>query len=338
MTDIPDVKRYLRSVTIARDGLLVVREDRPLAAPSERIVVPRGMIDGLLTAVHIRFNHPSQHQMKQVAGRYFFALDLEKAIHSVVAACHHCASLKNISGHVLEQSTMTPPERLGVAFAADIMRRCRQYLLVLRETMSSYTRALLVADERGNTLCAALLTLAAEYLVHGGAALTICVDPAPAFVSLVNDLVLLCHGFRLDIGLAKNPNKNPVAESAIGELSLELLHLAPEGGPVSQVTLSLAVASMISRERKHFILWEVWTQRDQVTGDQLPVDDRQLIVSKIRSRVGNHAASAKVKAPGSAPPPVPLLEVGDLVYLRGDRNKTKARDRYMVVGVAQDWG
>ena len=338
MTDIPDFKRYLRSVTIARDGLLVVREDRPLAAPSERIVVPRGVIDGLLTAIHIRFNHPSQHQMKRVAGRYFFALDLEKAIHSVVAACHHCASLKNISGHVLEQSTMPPPERLGVFFAADIMRRCRQYLLVLRETMSSYTRALLVADERGDTLRAALLTLAAEFLVHGGAALTIRVDPAPAFVSLVSDPVLLRHGVRLDIGLAKNPNKNPVAERAIEELSLELLHLAPEGGPVSQVTLSLAVASMNSRVRGDGLSsWEVWTQRDQVTGDQLPVDDRQLIVSKIKSRVGNHAASAKSKAPGRAPPPVPSLEVGDLVYLRGDRDKTKARDRYMVVGVAHDW-
>ena len=34
---------------------------------------------------------------------------------------------------------------------------------------------------------------------------------------------------------------------------------------------------------------------------------------------------------------MPSLEVGDLVYLRGDSDKTKARDRYMVVGVAHDW-
>ena len=154
-----------------------------------------------------------------------------------------------------------------------------------------------MADERGDTLCAALLTLAAEFLVHGGAALTIRMDPAPAFVNLVNDPVLLRHGVRLDIGLAKNPNKNPVAERAIEELSLELLHLAPEGGPVSQVTLSLPVASMNSHVRGGWLSsWEVWTQHDQVTGDQLPVDDRQLIVSKIKSRVGKHAASAKSKA------------------------------------------
>ena len=144
---------------------------------------------------------------------------------------------------------MPPPEGLGVAPAADIVRRCRQYLLVLHETMSSYTHTLLVADERGDTLRAALLTLAPEFLVHGGAALTIRMDPAPAFVNLVNDPLLLRHGVRLDIGLAKNPNKNPVAERAIEELSLELLHLAPEGGPFSQVTLSLPVASMNSSVR-----------------------------------------------------------------------------------------
>ena len=69
-----DVKRYLKSVTIANDGLLVVREDPPFQPTRERIVVPRRVLEGLLTAIHIHFSHPTQYQMKQLVGRYFYAL------------------------------------------------------------------------------------------------------------------------------------------------------------------------------------------------------------------------------------------------------------------------
>ena len=58
MTKIPDIKRYLKDVIIARDRFLVVPDFQPLR---ERIVVPWAVLDGLLTAIHIRFNHPSQY-------------------------------------------------------------------------------------------------------------------------------------------------------------------------------------------------------------------------------------------------------------------------------------
>ena len=74
--------------------------------------------------------------------------------------------------------------------------------------------------------------------------------------------------------LVKNPNKNPVAERAIEELGLELLNLSPEGGPVSDVTLALATANTNSRIRRDGLsVREVWTQRDQLTGEQLPIDE-----------------------------------------------------------------
>ena len=58
MTNIPDVKRYLQSVTIAHDGLLVVRQSSLLQRSRDKIVVPRNVIHGLLTALHIRFQLP----------------------------------------------------------------------------------------------------------------------------------------------------------------------------------------------------------------------------------------------------------------------------------------
>lgn len=76
LTNIKDIKRYLQSCSISRDGLLVVPSCEPFSAVKERIVVPRKVLPGLLTALHVRLNHPSQFQLKQLSSRYFYALDL----------------------------------------------------------------------------------------------------------------------------------------------------------------------------------------------------------------------------------------------------------------------
>lgn len=44
--------------TIARNGLLVVKRSNPLQPFSELIIVPRGVLDGLVTALHIRLDPP----------------------------------------------------------------------------------------------------------------------------------------------------------------------------------------------------------------------------------------------------------------------------------------
>jgi hypothetical protein len=75
VTNVKDVKRYLNIATIARDGLIVVKECEPLSASNERIVVPRQILDGLLTALHIKLDHPSCHQLKLAVRRHFYALD-----------------------------------------------------------------------------------------------------------------------------------------------------------------------------------------------------------------------------------------------------------------------
>ena len=60
-TKIKDVKRYLNCASIARDGLLVINQTDPLSARTEQIIVPRSVIDGLVTALHIKLDHPSKH-------------------------------------------------------------------------------------------------------------------------------------------------------------------------------------------------------------------------------------------------------------------------------------
>ena len=281
MTNIPDVKRYLRCVSIAPDVVLIVPENIPFQPARDRIVVSRGVLNGLLTAIHLRFDHPTQHQMKRLVTRFFFALDMDSAINVTVSACHHCTALKALPCSIEPQSTSPPPNVMGQTFAADVMRRYRQCVLVLRDTVSCYTKSIIIADEKRDTLRTALLTRCSELRYLGDAGITIRVDGAPGFTSLSNDTNFQKHGIKLEIGNVKNLNKNPVAEKAIQELGLELLHLIPEGGPISELNLALSTANMNARIRQHGLsARELWTQRDQLTGEQLPVDDRQVIIQQ----------------------------------------------------------
>ena len=301
-----------------------MRDDPSFQTPRERIVVPRSVLDGLLTALHIRFSHPSKYQTKRLFSRYFFALDVDKAIDSVSSACHTCQSLKAIPSHLQPQSSTDPPQAIGVSFAADVCRRYCQLILVLRETVSSYTLTSIVQSEKRDDL-----------RNHGG--VTIRADPAPGFCAFVNDKSLLSHGITLEVGRVKNANKNPVAERTVEELGMELLHLSPEGGPTSAVSLALATANMNSRIRRDGLsAHEVWTQRDQLTGEQLPIVDHQLILSQNFSRKLNHLPSAKSKARGRSTPSTAAISVGDLVFLKGDKDKLKARDKYLVTAINEN--
>ncbi len=134
-TNIKDVKRYLQVATISRDGLLVVRRDEPLSPTREAIIVPRQVLDGLLVALHIKLGHPTRHQLRLSFQRGFYALDLERTLTRVTESCHLCASLKTIPPSLQEQTTSDPPECPGISFAADVLKRARQVILMVRETI-----------------------------------------------------------------------------------------------------------------------------------------------------------------------------------------------------------
>ena len=166
LTHIPDVKRYLRVTTIASDGVLVVRDCQPFQPVRERIVVPRSVLHGMLTALHLKFQHPSPHQLRLIISRYFYALDLDRAVQVTHASCHHCTSLKSVPSHIHPQSSCSPPTRLGSSFACDVLRRYKQFILVLRETVSSYTWTVLIDSEKHQHLREALLILCSEIGLH----------------------------------------------------------------------------------------------------------------------------------------------------------------------------
>lgn len=217
-TNAKDVKRYLNVAAISRDGLLVVRKDEPFAVSRECIIVPREIIDGLLTALHIQLEHPTCHQLKTVTRRYFYALDMDKSIELVSKSCHHCASLKSVQHMLKEQSSSDPPERLGVTFAADVIKRGKQLIFVLRESVSSLTNACIIENERHDTLRDAIIQLYIGLRSLDGPVAIIRTDAAPGFASLCNDELLNRYRIKVEIGRVKNPNKNPVADKLFANL------------------------------------------------------------------------------------------------------------------------
>ena len=101
------------------------------------------------------------------------------------------------------------------------MKQAEQFILVLRECVTSYTVSSLFPNECHDTLRDALISLCISVRPFDGPLAVIRTDPAPCFIALDNDPVLHDHRIILEIGRVKNRNKDPVAERA--GLELELL-------------------------------------------------------------------------------------------------------------------
>ena len=338
LTSIKDIKRYLQKVTIARDGLLVVPCRVQLTAQREAIVVPRKIAHGLVTAMHLKLDHPTKHQLKKAMNCQYHVLDLETVVDEVSDGCHICASLLQVPSSLIEQSTGDPPDAVGSSFAADVMKRNKQLVLVVRETVTSFTVCRLIDNEQADTLRSVLMCLCTELRPMDGPRAVIRVDPAPGFIALKDDELLAGQNIQLEVGRIKNPNKNPVAEKAIGELEQEILKQDPVGGPVTPLTLALAAARLNSRIRgRGLSAREMLMQRSQFTNEQLPFSDQRLIQQQHEQRTTNHPYSEKHKAAGHDAMPSPDIKVGDIVYLHADKDKNKARDRYIVVSIDGKW-
>ena len=304
----------------------------------ERIVVPRELCDGLLTALHLKLEHPTKHQLKLAFEQFFFALDLDKHLHKVSDQCHQCTALCRLPENCSSQTTRDPPPALGLSYALDVLNRARQCILVVPECVSSYIMMCLVPNEQAPTLRDAIIGLGKVLIPLKGPPITIQVDAGPGLTSLADDSLLKHHRIFLECGRIKNHNKNPLAEKAVQELEQELIRLDPTGGAIPTLTLPLATAILNKRIRgQDLSAWEIWFQRDMFTNEQVPDNDLFIIDEQHASRSQNHLVSEASKTPKGHSPLTPLIAKGDLVYLCRDVDKHGARDRYIVTSTDGPW-
>ena len=234
------------------------------------------MLEGQLTAIHFKLCHPSLHQLCAVVHRYFWALDLERALESVSKSCPQCAALVKTPRFKLGQSTQDPPESVGSTFSSDVIKRECQNILVLRENVTSYPGAMLTEDEQAPTLRDGLIYLALQLCPMDGPPSLVPVDRAPGFQSQHDDPVLHKYGLRIEIGHPQNCNKVPVTDREVQELEGELLKLDPTGDTVTPVQLIIAVRNLNAQLHGRGVSsHEMWSQRDQFTNSQLPLEDNK---------------------------------------------------------------
>lgn len=81
----------------------------------------------------------------------------------------------------------------------------------------------------------------------------------------------------------------------------------------------------------------MWSQRDQFSNTQIPIIDQDLILAQHELPQRNHSYCEREKYPCKTFLPEPELCVGDIVKLRCYLNKTKSRDRYLVVSIDYPW-
>lgn len=339
LTKMSDTKRYLRFCSVATDGLLVVKQETSLLGPRETIVVPRSSADGLLTALHIKLKHPSAHQLKQVIARFFYILDIKGVVDNVTQSCHECASLRSFPKHQQEQSTSEPAAGVGRRLAADVIKRAQQNILLVRETVTSFTSSTFLDAETADCARQGLLLLTLNLIPLDGPPSVIRTDPAPCFQSLVHDQQLALHNIVIEIGNHKNQNKNPIAERAVQELEEEIKRVSPGGSQITPTQLASATATLNSRLRSRGLsAREMLYMRDQHSFAQIKsVTDDFLIEDQHQSRISNHEQSMRSKNPRAQPRMAPLLKKGDIVYLVDERSKHNVRDRYIVSSLDGEW-
>lgn len=337
------VRRYLSAgILLAHDGLLVLPHSKPMKRSNERIVVPQQVLYGILTALHLKFNHPTAYQLTKIFTNYFFCLNMDQTIKDVTQKCHQCASLKEIPNSMVKQTTDDPPSNVAAKCSADIVKRHGQKILVIREVVSAYTLGKLISDETSKSVSEGLVELCNILRPAQTADILIKVDPASAHKSLFKETckssILIKNNIHLELGRPTNPNKNPIIDKCIKELHREINIIKPEGGPISSSNLSIAIANLNTRYRRSGLsAHEIWTQRDQLTGEQLPLSDRDLIIEQHEERLKNHPYSEKSKAPGKPYRTSLNVPIGTLVYLYVDKDKTKSRPRYIVTHTSPNW-
>ena len=239
------LRRYLNVATVDDHGLIVVHKQDPGHPRRSLIVVPADILPGIVTAMHLSLKHATKHQLKLVFSRHFFAIKSADVIASVVDRCELCNSLKSVPAEVFEQSLSTARSAPGCVFFADVLRRCRQKICVVRDVHSSFTTASIIPDETGPTLKSALLINTA---ILRSPQCLLRIDTASGFQSLRHDTSLQEHGIELDFGYVKNKNANCVVDKGIQELEAEFLKLGHSNVPVTAVQLCLLYTSPRPRD------------------------------------------------------------------------------------------
>ena len=318
---------------IDKEGLVMVRQHGPDKS-GWVISIPHRIFPGLASALHLKFNHPSRHQLTMLMQRYFYSPGYQGIIGLITDNCAQCQSMKSLP-KTLTEFTTTPLGNLGTKFSTDVMQRANQAFLITVEDLSGFTWIDEIKDQTASTLKDTLLSQILAITPEQGAVVR--TDGASSFQTLANEAntpgtVWAKHSILLEIGDKMNVNRNPVAENKIREIHKEFLRHSPDGGKMTQVQLTEIAKSVNARIRSAGLASrEILLSRALLNNQKMDLADTELSNKKTALREYNNSAAVKhQKKAGAEKADKHNFEVGDLVLLNTPREKTKSRDQFII--------
>jgi hypothetical protein len=126
-------------------------------------------------------------------------------------------------------------------------------------------------------------------------------DPSPGFKALVDDQLLARHHISIELGRAKNLNKNPVVEKAIQKFEGEIL-LANSSPHEIQTPMNLAIVTDVLTRvfaNEAYLPEKCGGKENSSQIRQIPVEDQKLISFQQIQRSTNNVQSEKTKCPSN---------------------------------------
>ena len=195
--------------------------------------------------------------------------------------CYQCKITKPLPKTIHLHSKCAPVDHPGHYFHADVIKRAKQKIFIIRDQFSSLTAAQLIPTEQAKDLKTAIINLTTT--IRLAPDITIRVDAATAFQALVKDKGLAELGILIELGDVHNKNSNAVVDKACAELEEELTKLHPAAEQLLPTAVAKAVLLLNRKIRRkgQFTAQEIHFSRDHVTQQNLLLDDTAIRQSQL---------------------------------------------------------
>ena len=317
-------------IRIEEDGLITM-ETKDGHFKGRAVYVPNSIYTGVIQAIHLRLDHPSKHQMTQLLQRYFYTPGGGSMISDLVDSCHRCMSLKKLPA-ILAADTTSEIQGFGSNYAADVVERCGQKFLIVRENLSSLVTITTLENQTADSLRQALLDSVLDTCPDQGCSIR--TDGAAALQSLAKEAdmegsIFYKFGITICVGNPLNKNRNPIAETAIKEFHKEVAKAHGANKKLSKQEVSCLQRTMNSRIRSSgYAAREIMLRRDIQTNSAKDIRDETLEKLKIQDRT-DMAASQLSSRSGKVSPDT-VFQVGDMVFLRAGGDKLHPKENYVI--------
>ena len=332
--DMTEIRSYVANCKVSKSSKLLIKED-PVPYESrieEKIVVQKWFLLPLLAQIHQDQNCPEPNQLKKVFDRYFHAYQAGDIFKEISENCQICQARKRIPKEMKHFKLITNPDSPGSNFVSDVLRRSKQFIFTTRDAFSDFVTTAIIQSEKAEELKEGLIATTSS--VRRNSNILVRVDSAPGFksLSMSKDKDLEKLGISIELSDSKNKNGVAIVDCAIQELEKEITTLSPENKPLSSSDLAKATIALNSRIRnRNFSSYEIMFSREQNTGENIQLDDKEMASKKMKLKEDNHRLSEKSKSPKCKEPVPAEAEKGDYVFLKEDGGKHQLRDLYLVI-------